>query len=615
MIADISQPAIDLAREPDFEMGGLRVRPSLLAIQREGGQETVEPRVMQALVVLARNANQVISRDELVATCWDGRNVGDDAINRCISRLRRLARDCGVFEIETVPRVGYRLLDRTPPLSAATAPVDEVVLAVLAFENLSGDPELQYFSDGVSEEILNTLSQRTRLKVIGRSSSFQFRGPDKSVPHVARLLGVTHVLDGAVRRSGPRIRVSAQLIDCGSQTTLWASQFERELSDIFALQDEIAAAVARAMRCAFDPAVRSGALEPAVYDLYLQASLRPGKMKADTLAVQAAHFEQVLRSAPLFADAWGGLGYVRAILARFLPPAAAAEMLEKGRAAALHALALDPRCAQAAVALARCAPARNVLEQDDWLGKALAWRPNDAQVARLYARLMAAVGRGRDALVLMRQAHRLDPLDDYALGMLGRTLFESGAFDEAETVLTRGLARWPDNELFPLWLVYTLGVLGEPERALAVLQRHDTGVHRPELAAFLDLYGDPGARSAERAVAALRQQSEQTGRITFDRLVVAAELGGAEAVMEIALRAEFDLEQNEADPRGLVANDPALLFMSFAPGVRRDPRFIQLCARLGLVDYWLATDKWPDCVAETQPYYDFKAECARVAAA
>jgi TolB-like protein len=278
MIADISLPAIDLAREPDFEMGSLRVRPSLLAIERQGGQEAVEPRVMQALVVLARNANQVVSRDELVATCWDGRNIGDDAINRCISRLRRLARDCGAFEIETVPRVGYRLLDRTPsPLSAATpAAGDDVVLAVLAFENLSGDSELQYFSDGVSEEILNTLSQRTALKVIGRSSSFQFRGPDKSVPHVARLLGVTHVLDGAVRRSGPRTRVSAQLIDCASQTTLWASQFERELSDIFALQDEIAAAVARAMRCAFDPAVRSGALEPAVYDLYLQASLRPG---------------------------------------------------------------------------------------------------------------------------------------------------------------------------------------------------------------------------------------------------------------------------------------------------------------------------------------------------
>ena len=323
------------------------------------------------------------------------------------------------------------------------------MLAVLPFENLSDDPELQYFSDGVSEEILNTLSQRAGIKVIGRASSFQFRGADKSIPHVARELGVTHVLDGAVRRGGARTRVSAQLIDCATQTALWASQFERELSDIFALQDEIAAEVARAMRCAFDPAVRTGGLDPAVYDLYLQASLRPAKMRADTLAVQAAQFEGVTRSAPLFADAWGALGYIRALLANFQAPGGVQEMFAQGRAAALHALELDPRCASAAIALSRCAAPDQLLEHDRWLSKALAWAPNDAQVTRLYARLLASVGRGRDALVLIRQAHRLDPLDDYALGMLGRTLFESGELGEAETVLTRGLARWPDKELFP----------------------------------------------------------------------------------------------------------------------------------------------------------------------
>jgi hypothetical protein len=227
---------------------------------------------------------------------------------------------------------------------------------------------------------------------------------------------------------------------------------------------------------------------------------------------------------------------------------------------------------------------------------------------------MASVGRGRDALVLIRQSNRLDPLDDYVVGILGRTVFESGDFAEAETILTRGLARWPDNELFVVWLVYALGMRGEVERARALLLRHDTGVHQPGLAAFLDLYADPETRSAWRAVGTLRRQSEQSGRITFDCLVIAAELGETDAVMEIALRAQLGLPRGEADPRGASANDPALLFMPFSRCIRRDPRFVQVCARLGLVDYWRTTGEWPDCVAETQPHYDFKAECARIAA-
>ena len=158
------------------------------------------------------------------------------------------------------------------PASHAVAPA-EPLLAVLAFDNLSGDPEMAYFSDGVSEEIQDTVARGADLKVIGRSSSFQLRGADKTVKRVVEELHATHILDGSVRRSGDRVRITTQLIECAGGTTLWTNRFDRDLTDIFALQDEIAASVAEALKTTFAPAPKAGSIDPAAYDL-LSARLR-----------------------------------------------------------------------------------------------------------------------------------------------------------------------------------------------------------------------------------------------------------------------------------------------------------------------------------------------------
>src|SRR5580658_2694488 len=140
-----------------------------------------------------------------------------------------------------------------PTAVHAAAKPTEPLLAVLAFDNLPGDPEMAYFSDGVSEEIQQTVARGTDLKVVGRNSSFQLRGADKTARRVASELSATHILDGSVGRSGPKVRISAQLIECANQTTLWSDRFDRDLSDVFALQDEIAGAVAAALKVAFAP--------------------------------------------------------------------------------------------------------------------------------------------------------------------------------------------------------------------------------------------------------------------------------------------------------------------------------------------------------------------------
>ena len=150
-----------LAGEPDFELGGLRVRPSTREVASGTTSQVLEPRVLQVLIALARRRGAVVSRSDLVAECWGGRAVGDDAINRCIQSLRRVGEALGGFSIHTVKRVGYRLDEQSS--GQAVTPV----LAVLAFDNLSGDPDMGWFSDGLSVEILQTVAQGADLKVIG----------------------------------------------------------------------------------------------------------------------------------------------------------------------------------------------------------------------------------------------------------------------------------------------------------------------------------------------------------------------------------------------------------------------------------------------------------------
>lgn len=238
---------VDLAREPAFRLARIDVRPATREVLAAGLRQVLEPRVMQVLVALARRRGEVVSRDELIGACWRGRVVGDDAVARCISALRRLAAACGGLAIETIERVGYRLHEEADGRSGRHAAASEALLAVLPFDNLSDETDLSHFCDGVAEEILLAVAGGTALKVIGRAASFRFRGDHKVVRRVADELNATHVLDGTVRRSGGRVRVSAQLVECEGQTVLWTERFDRELADAFALQDAVAEVIAAAL--------------------------------------------------------------------------------------------------------------------------------------------------------------------------------------------------------------------------------------------------------------------------------------------------------------------------------------------------------------------------------
>lgn len=246
-----------LAHEPVVRLGALDIDPARRRILHDDGrEEIVEPRVMQVLVALIRASGQILTRDELMASCWRGMVVGEDAINRVIGRLRRLAGGlgAGVFELQTITKVGYRLvsehLPRARPGGAALILPDRPSICVLPFANMSDDPQQEYFCDGVSEDLITDLSKIRGLFVVARTTAFSYKDRPLDIPALARELNVGHVLEGSVRTVDGQVRITAQLIDGASGGHLWAERYDRDLKDVFALQTEISQAIVAAVKLA-----------------------------------------------------------------------------------------------------------------------------------------------------------------------------------------------------------------------------------------------------------------------------------------------------------------------------------------------------------------------------
>jgi adenylate cyclase len=283
--ADETESAhIRLAREAPLRLGALIVEPALRRIAHDDGREAIlEPRVMQVLVALAKAEGEILSRDDLAISCWPGVVVSEDALNRVISRLRRLADAMGEFQIATITKVGYRLTPTRPNVQAAAlaqavgaADGLKPSICVLPFANISDDPQQEYFSDGITEDIITDLSKVSSLSVVARNTAFTFKGKSVKIPDVARELGVSHVLEGSVRKAGNRVRITADLVDGAAGDHIWAERYDRDLTDIFALQDEISEAIVTALKLKLmlqekQAIERRGTDSVEAYDLYLLA--------------------------------------------------------------------------------------------------------------------------------------------------------------------------------------------------------------------------------------------------------------------------------------------------------------------------------------------------------
>jgi TolB-like protein len=517
--------------------------------------------------------------------------------------------------IQAEGRAGTPDARATPEDGAPVSPSPaEPILAVLPFENQSGDPDFLYFSDGISEEILHAVSQTTPLKIIGRSSSFLLRGADKAAANVTVRLGATHLLDGSVRRHGERVRITAQLVECASQTLLWSDRFDRDLSDVFALHDEIAQAVAAALRSTFAPR-DIGTVDPVVLDLYLRArELRPDRVSYD-----ARLLNEALERAPGFVPAWEALMYDEAVNARFgHDPGKFRDHLARMEAAIARALALDPdTVVPFRVRAMTAAPCGAFAESERLINLCLARRANDPLDLIHAGGIASDVGRNRLALAYAQKAYDLDPLNETIFTVRAIYLLGAGDWEAARDQFDEGVRRWPD------------GIFLRSSAVVAAVQvrdwRHvdlwaeapgELGINRGWVQSLVDF--SRAARTsipalAARTLASQRAILESTGLIALSQLGLMCSAGLADEAFALVEAADFSPYFSTGTRCAPPDVGVSCLFTVDQKDLHADPRFLRLCAKLGLCDYWVASGKWPDCADEVD--YDFRTLARDLAAA
>jgi TolB-like protein/tetratricopeptide (TPR) repeat protein len=484
----------------------------------------------------------------------------------------------------------------------------EPLLAVLPFDNLSDDREMQFFSDGVSEEIIQRLCRGARMKVIGRTSSFQFRGADKTASKVASELKCTHILDGSIRRAGGRVRISAHLVDAASQTTLWSDRYDRSLEDMFAVQDEIAEHIAVALDRTFT-SFSTKAIDPSVYDLYLRAS--PSSYAPDELRTKVGLLEVATQRAPQFAEAWGRLAFLRAWLRFYQPFADRAASADFVKREAERALALDPQNIDALLAhLFLGLPFGRFLD-DVAIVERIRQLPGVGEGQIYVGWYFRNIGLVRESLEETERAYRLDVLNPMSANLFGLAKMAAGRVAEAVPVFEDLMARVPEMS-FPVANVLRAKAFLEDWAGVDRLLDPSAKIPLREFqegVAFIRAKRNPTQENIGGILSALEAHFKKTGSVDVSRLVYAAHLGLVDEAYQTAETARLGPSGTADDIMGPDGYRPALLFHAGMPELRNDPRFVPLCARLGLVEFWLATGKWPDCVDEIA--YDFKAECEK----
>jgi adenylate cyclase len=383
-----------------------------------------------------------------------------------------------------------------PPLKTLLAPIDEKVpsIAVLPFVNMSRDEENEYFADGLAEELLNVLSKIRGLRVASRTSAFSFKGSKVDIPTVAQKLNVATILEGSVRKAGKRVRITAQLIEVATDSHLWSDTYDRELEDIFAVQDDIAQSVVKELRNALlaekpdttaSAAVKSEVQAAAkgrgenaeAYRSYLQARFFEDRSTREDTAKAIEHYRLALELDPQYALAWAGLSRTYGLQAgsSWLP---ITEGFAKAREGAERALQFEPDRAESQLAMGwiRMYHDWDWQAADKFLRRAVELAPGDAQALRDTAILAGCFGRVDEAVALLRRSAVLDPLSVLVLRSLGRWCYCAGLLEEAEAALKKILDLNPQGARTHYYLGTIRLTQGRLDEALDEFQRegHDT---------------------------------------------------------------------------------------------------------------------------------------------
>jgi TolB-like protein/Tfp pilus assembly protein PilF len=338
---------------------------------------------------------------------------------------------------------------------AGASELPQESIAVLPFENLSDDKNTAYFSDGITEEILNALAQIPNLKVAARRSAFQFKGNDLDLRKIGQLLGVAHILEGSLQKAGDQVRINVQLVDVQNGLQTWSEKYDRKLDNVFAVEDEIAKAIATKLRVqltggAGQPLVVDSTTNPQAHELYLRgltllAARGPGLLQASDL------FQQAVKLDANYAQAWGALALTELLLPSYQLDSFEAA-LPRGEAAAQRALSLDPNTASAHVAVGLANTIRfRWPEADQAFRRALVLAPEDAEAINQYAQFLSTVGQLEPALREIVRAQQLDPLSPI-IGVVHAGALDSLRRDgAAEEQIKKTLAAYPEFRAAQAW--------------------------------------------------------------------------------------------------------------------------------------------------------------------
>jgi TolB-like protein len=411
-------------------------------LRRGGTPVAVEPQVFDLLTYLLQNRERVVSKDDLFASVWGGRIVADSTLASRINAARKAVGDSGEEQklIRTIARKGVRFVaevqsrqENDEPARAAGPPRDEFqgpprpalppsdrpAIAVLPFVNMSGEVEQEYFSDGISEDIITALSKLRWFFVFARNSSFAYKGKSVHLKEIAEDLGVGYVVEGSVRKEGGRVRITVQLNDATTGSHLWAERYDRELADVFAVQDEITEAVVAAIEPQLYAAENFRAQRKApesldAWDLVMRALAHFWRVTREDNVVTQALLEQAIAIDPNYAQALAVLAVSHAFGARmgWEDAATATPVAERAAVAAVRADGEDP---WAHLALACAHVYRGRLEDSlAAFEQALRLNPNFSLALGYYGLVLSWTGRWREGAEAARRALRLSPRDPFA---------------------------------------------------------------------------------------------------------------------------------------------------------------------------------------------------------
>jgi TolB-like protein/DNA-binding winged helix-turn-helix (wHTH) protein/Tfp pilus assembly protein PilF len=599
------------SRSPLVQFGPFELDRRTGELRRSGTRIALQGQPVRVLTLLLERPGDLVTRDELRQRLWADDTFVDfeHGLNAAVRRLREALGDSAETPrfVETLPRRGYRFIaavqhpDPPPRRLRGTLAVGVTLLvlagvvavlwqrrgepaeahapirtiAVLPFRNLSGTPGDDLFAEGLTEAVTTDLASISSLRVLSRQSVLRFQGSTQSAGEIARLLGADALILGTVARSGGQVRLTAQLVDGTTDQHLWADRYQRPITDVLAVQGELARAVAGAIRATVSDVERAAlmnrrTIDPEAYALYLRGR-HLVSLRDEHVVEGIDHLERSIAGDPTFAPAYGTLAvaYVLRVNA----------MGEEGRRRALEAadqaLALDPRQPEALVARAMMRPVR----ERDWtaaereFARIVAQSPSHELAHSWYGTFLLAHCRSEEGLAQRRLALRLDPLSNAPNNSMGVALAMEGRFDESVAAFRRALELDPNYADAHGWLGWTLVTMGRTDEGIAEMEAAvriapEDARMRARLAHGYGLAGREADARRLLADLAQRAQRQRVPPLMFAH--VHAALGDAD-------HAFAQLEAAFAE-NGLVrlADDP-LLFPLYD-----DPRFAQLLRRMNL---------------------------------